>query len=173
MNSDKILLVFLLATFCYSVATAMEKSSTARINEVARLGKQVMPFDLNRTLHIFSKTEHGGVQQVISKDSDNLEQVTLIREHLSKIAADFKLADFTDPEKIHGKDMPGLEALRNAKPKDLSILYREIADGAEITYTSEDVTIIHAIHQWFDAQLNDHARHAVMHRQHHGMNSGE
>ncbi|WP_428353338.1 hypothetical protein [Methyloprofundus sp.] len=43
---------------------AIEKASDARINEVAQLGKQVMPFDLNQTLHVFSKVKDGGVQRI-------------------------------------------------------------------------------------------------------------
>jgi len=168
MNLDKLLLGFLIATFCYSAATAMEKASEARLNKVTQQGKQVMPFDLNQTLHIFTKTEQGGVQQVISKDTENQAQITLIREHLSEISNQFKQADFSGPEKIHGKDMPGLEALRNAQPGSITILYQELADGAQISYTTDDSHLKNAIHQWFDAQLSDHARHAVMHRKHHG-----
>lgn len=163
---DKLVFGLLITTYCITVATALEKASDARIKEVAQLGKQVMPFDLNQTLHIFSKTENGGVQQVIVKDPENITQITLIREHLNKIASDFKQSEFADPEKIHGKDMPGLEALRTAKPGEISIQYHEIPEGAEITYTTRDPNLIIAIHQWFDAQLSDHARHATMHRSH-------
>ena len=91
----------------------------------------------------------------------------LNHEHLIKIASDFKQANFSDPEKIHGKDMPGLEALRNAKTGAITIRYREISDGAEITYSSDDSKLITAIHLWFDVQLRDHDSHATMHRMHH------
>ena len=167
MTLDKLIFSSLITIYFITAATAIEKASDARINEVAELGKHVMPFDLNQTLHVFSKIENGGVQQVITKDPENKPQITLIREHLSKIASDFKQSNFSDPEKIHGKDMPGLEALRTAEADAITILYREIADGAEITYTSDKPELIIAIHQWFDAQLRDHDRHATMHRMHH------
>ena len=167
MTLDKLIFGSLITIYFITAATAIEKASDARINEVAELGKHVMPFDLNQTLHVFSKIENGGVQQVITKDPENKPQITLIREHLSKIASDFKQSNFSDPEKIHGKDMPGLEALRTAEADAITILYREIADGAEITYTSDKPELIIAIHQWFDAQLRDHDRHATMHRMHH------
>jgi len=167
MTINKPIFILLLAIFSTTSATAIEKASDARINEVAQLGKHVMPFDLNQTLHIFTKVKNGGVQQVIAKDPKNDIQIALIREHLNKIASDFKQANFSDPEKIHGKDMPGLEALRNAEAEAITIHYREIPDGAEITYITEDAKLITAIHQWFDAQLRDHDRHATMHRMHH------
>jgi len=167
MHTNKPIFSLLLVIFSLPPANAMEKASDERINEVAQLGKHVMPFDLNQTLHIFTKVDDGGVQQVIAKDPKNDIQIALIREHLSKIANDFKQANFSDPEKIHGKDMPGLEVLRNAKAEAITIRYREISDGAEITYSSDDAKLITAIHQWFDAQLRDHDSHATMHRMHH------
>lgn len=166
-------LAFSLLIVCCIMTTALaiEKASDARINEVAQLGKQVMPFDLNQTLHVFSKVEDGGVQQVIAKNPENALQIKLIREHLSKIASDFKQTNFSDPEKIHGKDMPGLEALRSAESSEITITYREIPEGAEITYITGNPDLITAIHQWFDAQLRDHDRHATMHRSHHQMHN--
>jgi len=165
----KLLQLFISAlfiTYCTSV-TAIEQTSNARQDEVARLGQQVMPFNLEQTLHIFSKTEAGGLQQVIVKQSANDFQITLIRKHLRKISEEFKQGNFADPARIHGQDMPGLTTLQNAKLGAISIQYRELADGAEITYTTDSPALINAIHLWFDAQLNDHARHATMHRSHH------
>ncbi|GAW85314.1 conserved hypothetical protein [Bathymodiolus platifrons methanotrophic gill symbiont] len=167
MTTDKLIFSFLAGMYFMMPATALEKAPDARINEVAQLGKQVMPFDLNQTLHIFSKVENGGVQQVIAKDPKNEQQIKLIREHLDKIASDFKQANFSDPEKIHGKDMPGLEAMRSAEPGKITIKYREIPEGAEITYMTASPNLVTAIHQWFNAQLRDHGRHAAMHRMHH------
>lgn len=167
MSIHKLIFSFLISIYFMTAATAIEKASDARVNEVAQRGKQVMPFDLNQTLHVFSKVENGGVQQVIAKDPANDMQIKLIRKHLSKIASDFKQANFSDPEKIHGEDMPGLEALRSAEPGAITIKYREIPEGAEITYITGNPDLITAIHQWFDAQLRDHDRHATMHRMHH------
>ena len=126
-----------------------------------------MPFDLKQTQHVFDKTETGGVQQVIVKDPSNSKQIDLIRQHLTKISGEFSHGDFSDPEKIHGKDMPGLAALRTAKPGQLHVQYKELPDGAEITYSAEDKSLITAIHQWFDAQLADHGPDAMP-----GMNHG-
>ncbi|MDQ7090422.1 MAG: hypothetical protein Q9M50_07225 [Methylococcales bacterium] len=63
--------------------------------------------------------------------------------------------------------MPGLTTLEGAKKGELSIDYKEIPVGAEILYTSDNLKLVEAIHQWFDAQLSDHARHATMHHDAH------
>jgi len=146
---------------------AVEPASEQRLDEIVQSGSYVMPFDLEQTTHVFSKTDTGGVQQVIVKDPANAEQIKLVRGHLAKIANQFRQGDFSNPAKIHGDNMPGLEVLRHAKPHEIDVVYKELANGAVIHYTSAVPELIKAIHQWFDAQLSDHARHAVSSHPHH------
>mgnify|MGYP003572963415 FL=1 len=150
-------------------AFAAEKASEKRLDEVAERGKHVMPFDLEQTTHVFSKTAKGGVQQVIVKDPTNTEQIKLIREHLKKISHEFQQSDYSNPERIHGKSMPGLNKLRKAEPGQISIVYKDLPDGAQIDYSTDSKTFINAIHKWFDAQLSDHARHAISGHSNHQM----
>jgi len=166
MKQQRLILTILLIIQTPFLAAA-NKASDERLDEVAAKGRMVMPFNLEKTLHVFSKTEQGGVQQLIVKELSDKAQISLIKEHLSKIYAEFKLRNFSDPEKIHGADMPGLKALQNAKADELLLQYRELENGAEITYSAKKPELITAIHQWFDAQLSDHARHSTMHRLHH------
>lgn len=140
-----------------------------RLVEVERRGKQVMPFSLEQTVHVFTKNTQGGVQQVKVKDTANVQQIQLIRAHLTKIAHEFKQGNFADPLAIHGEAMPGVKALQQARPKQLNINYQALTDGAEISYSTQHPRLVLAIHQWFDAQLSDHARHAVAGHAHHTM----
>lgn len=146
-------------------------ASEQRLDEVAERGRQVMPFDLEATLHIFTKTSTGGIQQVRAKAPDNHQQIQLIRSHLQKIANEFRQGDFSNPAKIHGSDMPGLKTLRQAELGQLTIQYQDLADGAELDYVTQNIELQSTLHDWFDAQLSDHARHAQagssMHEQHH------
>jgi hypothetical protein len=162
-----LLIALLLTVPAYSV----EKASEQRLDEVVQRGSHVMPFNLEQTTHVFSKTEKGGVQQVVVKDPANTEQIKLIREHLTKIAHEFQQGDFSNPVKIHGDSMAGLDELRKAKSGQINIVYKELPDGAEIDYSTELPVLINAIHQFFDAQLSDHARHAISghstHQMHH------
>ena len=138
-------------------AQAYKKASKARQEEVERRGAQVMPFNLERTLHIFEKTKSGGVQQVIVKNPSDIGQIKLIRKHLSMISKEFAQRDFSDPASIHGSNMPGLAELEKSRPGQLIIRYKELPDGAQIAYSSTNPKLIDAIHRWFDAQLADHA----------------
>ena len=152
---------FLLASLISIPIYAEEKVDEKRLDEVAERGAHVMPFDLEKTTHIFSKTDTGGIQQVIAQDKSDTEQINLIRSHLSAITKEFKQGHFSNPEKIHGTTMPGLAELKAAKSGQINIVYKELPDGAEITYSTHIEKLKLAIHQWFDAQLSDHARHAV------------
>jgi hypothetical protein len=117
-----------------------------------------MPFDLDATTHIFEKLEDGGLQTVIA-DSEDPEQISRIREHLSEEAERFARGDFHDPAKIHGEDMPGLHVLVMGHDR-LRVHYEDVVRGAEIRYSSDDPAIVQALHEWFDAQLTDHGEHA-------------
>ena len=153
-------LLLLMLLMAGSVA-ASENATDSRLDEVQRRGAQVMPFSLEQTTHIFTKTDKGGIQQVIAKENADADQIGLIRSHLAKISRQFAQGDFSDPEKIHGVEMPGLAAMKGAKPGQITIGYKELSNGAQIDYSTEVPGLIEAIHQWFDAQLSDHARHAV------------
>ena len=136
---------------------AVEKASKARQEEIERRGARVMPFSLERTVHVFTKTKNGGIQQVIAKDESDTRQIALIREHLSMISKQFAQGNFSAPASIHGSDMPGLAGLEKAQPGQIRILYKELPVGAQINYSSASPELVDAIHRWFDAQLADHA----------------
>jgi hypothetical protein len=135
--------------------------------QVAERGTKVMPFDLDRTRHVFTKTATGGEQRVVALAADDTAQTALIRDHLKDIAERFAKGDFSGPAFIHGDNMPGLAELRRAQPGQWTVQYREVENGAEIVYASRLPALVQAIHAWFDAQVSDHGRHAL-HGQHHG-----
>lgn len=123
------------------------------INERAA---QVMPFDLNATTHTFTKNETGGVELVIVNDPADYHNLTLVRSHLLQEAERFRQGDYSDPAAIHGMDMPGLNELRSGAAR-VDVSYEAVANGAQITYSSSDPTLIDALHAWFDRQTTDHA----------------
>lgn len=164
-----LLMSFWLTLFAIFPVHAAEKADEKRLDEIAERGSHVMPFDLEKTTHIFTQTPNGGVQQVIAKNKSDTEQINLIRAHLSEISNEFKHGNFSNPEKIHGTNMPGLAELKAAQPGQIQFEYEELPDGAQITYSTEVEKLKHAIHQWFDAQFSDHACHAVPGHSHHTM----
>lgn len=163
--------VILLLALASTHANALQPADNTRLDEVVERGVKVMPFNLDKTLHVFNKTESGGIQQVIAKDPADSEQIALIRRHLSDLAAHFAAGDFSGPKRIHGNDMPGVEELGSGYKK-IRFDYRDLPNGAEIVYLSQKPALIAAVHRYFDAQLSDHARHAVPggHAMHHPKN---
>lgn len=136
-----------------------------RIANVAQRGAQVMPFDLDRTLHVFERTDDGGLQTVTARAAADHDQIALIRAHLREEAASFSRGDFSDPAAIHGDTMPGLAELR-ASAGQIDVRYSDLPDGAQISYRTDDPALIEALHHWFAAQLSDHGQHAAPGRQH-------
>ena len=145
------LLVVLIAVGCGT-------ATPDRQEQVAETGSEVMPFDLERTTHIFEKLDNGGSQQVVSDDGDD-EQIELIRMHLTDEAERFSQGDFHDPAMIHGEDMAGLHELTMGADQ-LTIIYSDVDDGGQIFYSAEDNDLVTALHAWFDQQVADHGAHA-------------
>lgn len=126
---------------------------------VAEAGAEVMPFALDETTHIFTNTPTGGRQDVVADDPADDATIEQIREHLSEEAARFGSGDFSDPEAIHGPEMPGLSTLK-VRFDDIKVEYSETDTGATIVYTADDPDVVNAIHLWFSAQTSDHGTHA-------------
>ena len=131
-----------------------------RQSTVHNMGQSVMPFNLGQTTHIFEMTETGGIQEVISDDPSDASQVSLIRQHLQHEALRFQAGDFSDPTSLHGSDMPGVTDLAHSAER-IAIDYAELPNGARLTFTSSDFSLITALHRWFGAQLSDHASDAT------------
>jgi hypothetical protein len=136
-----------------------DPSADSRQAEVADRGAEVMPFDLDRTTHVFTGRPDGGTQTVTADDPRDAGQVRLIREHLRTEAAAFAQGDFTDPATIHGDGMPGLATLRAGTDR-ITVRYRDLPAGGQLTYTTDDQALVDALHDWFAAQVTDHGEHA-------------
>ena len=119
----------------------------------------VMPFDISKTIHIFKMTESGGVLRVIAKDPGATDQIALIQRHLRQEAQRFRRGDYSDPAKLHGADMPGLQDLQ-AGAAHINVSYAALDNGAAITFETADLHLLTALHRWFGAQLSEHGADA-------------
>jgi hypothetical protein len=119
-----------------------------------------MPFDLDRTIHVFKTTDTGGIETVIVKDAADSEQIALIQQHLQHEAMQFRAGDFGDPASIHGTGMPGLTELAAGAAK-ITFSYVALPNGAQIAYETTDPHLIDALHRWYAAQLADHGHDAM------------
>lgn len=121
-----------------------------------------MPFDLDKTTHVFERLDDGGLQSVVANDASDADQIALIRAHLQEEAERFRRGDFGDPATIHGDTMPGIDALR-ASAGRIDVRYTETPDGGQIRYSTTDPALVAAIADWFAAQLGDHGSDATDH----------
>jgi hypothetical protein len=148
------LLVIVLLAGC---ASPTHSGRQAMVHE---MGHRVMPFELSKTQHLFEMTDNGGVQQVIVKNPSDKEQIALIQEHLQHLVTEFGAGDFSTPVSLHGADMPGLKELAAGAAR-IKIAYAALPNGGQITFTTDDLHLITAIHRWFGAQLSDHGADAA------------
>ncbi len=148
-----------LAVFRMGYLTALS-GQHSRQAEVETRGAKVMPFDMNRTMHIFKPLPDGGLQTVTANDPKDTKQIALIQGHLGEEAAKFTRGDFSSPATIHGNEMPGLTELRAGVAR-LKIRYKPLTNGASIQYQTDDPVLVTALHNWFKAQVSDHGRHAM------------
>lgn len=138
-----------------SIVSGCSNPGESGARQIDSRAAEVMPFDLALTTHSFTKTDDGGTQTVVANDRRDTEQVGLIQEHLAKEAIAFTNGDYSDPARIHGMDMPGLDELKEGTAR-VTVSFDQLADGAKITYTTVEPALVEAIHLWFDRQSTDH-----------------
>lgn len=112
---------------------------------IEAIGAQVMPFDQDKTTHVFPKTDSGGIESVAAKDPGDQEQIGLIRAHLAEEAQKFRQGNYEDPAKIHGMEMPGLKELEAGYSR-VDVSYADLPDGGRIMYNSSDPDPVVALH---------------------------
>jgi hypothetical protein len=138
------------------VTPALSQTKQKHIHE---MGQTVMPFDPNKTVHIFRMTESGGVQSVVVKYAQDKDQIRLIRQHLQHEAKAFELGDYADPTSLHGATMLGVSELAS-RHQEIAVSYSELPLGAAITFETQDKQLTTAVHRWFGAQLSEHGSDA-------------
>ena len=116
--------IFISLALTAVVPLASHAADAQRQTDVATRGKDVMPFSLKATTHVFTKTAEGGTQRVVAKAALGSFQVKLVRQHLKEIQQQFRQGDFSGPTHIHGQEMSGLAELKAAKPGEIAIDYR-------------------------------------------------
>jgi hypothetical protein len=146
--------------WCVVVASALTFACSSSKSTIEERSEQVMPFDMNQAMHVFTPTKTGGVQAVVVHNA-NEQQISLVRQHLQQQAVAFAKGDFSNPAYVHGNDMPGLNELERDY-SHMTVAYANTTLGAKIVYTSADPKVVAAIHEWFRAQVHDHGSHATM-----------
>ena len=146
------------AAFVVALGSTLAVGQTTQ-EHIHEMGQTVMPFDLNKTTHIFKMTDSGGVQSVVVKDAKDKDQVTLVRQHLRHEAEAFERGDYADPTSLHGATMPGVSELK-VHHAEITVSYAELPLGAALVFETQNRHLVTAIHRWFGAQLSEHGADA-------------
>ena len=95
---------------------------------------------------VFQKTTDGGIQQVTANDPKDQTRVATIRKDLEAEAARFGTGDYSGTLAV--------KYLAKLKPGEISIIYRNVGNGAAVDYKGNDAAGVSAVHDWIDAQID-------------------
>jgi hypothetical protein len=132
-------------------ATATPDSSFAALQ--AR-GKMAMGVDQYASAHRFDVLPDGGRIALEMKDGDSLA-VAQIRAHMKLIEHAFQAADFSTPEFVHARSMPGTDIMSRNKAL-IHYTYADLPHGGEVRITTTDSESRAAIREFLTAQRSDH-----------------
>jgi hypothetical protein len=132
-------------------SSARPDSSFAALQE---RGKMAMGVDQYASAHSFDVLPDGGRIALEMKDGDSLA-VAQIRAHMKLIEHAFQAGDFSTPEFVHSRAMPGTEIM-SRKRALIRYKYADLARGAEVRIVTTDPESLSAIRQFLVAQRGDH-----------------
>ena len=134
-----------------SMDSASHDSAYAAMQE---RGRVVMGVDQYSSTHHFDDLPNGG-RITLVRNVDDSAGAARIRQHLRSIATAFKAGDFTSPQSVHFKDVPGTRVMAEKRTViDYSV--RPLARCAELTMHTADPDAIRAIHEFLAFQRTEH-----------------
>jgi hypothetical protein len=117
-------------------------------------GKMAMGVDQYKSAHQFDVLPNGGRIALEMRDYDSLA-VAQIRAHLRLIQHAFQAGDFSTPEFVHMRAMPGTDVM-SRKKNLIDYTYGDLPRGGEVRITTTDPESLTAIRMFLGAQRGDH-----------------
>jgi hypothetical protein len=117
-------------------------------------GKMAMGVDQYASAHRFDVLPDGGRIALEMKDGDSLA-VAQIRAHMKLIEHAFQAGDFSTPEFVHARPMPGTDIMSRNKAL-IRYTYADLPRGGEVRITTTDPESLAAIREFLTAQRGDH-----------------
>jgi hypothetical protein len=147
------------AIACVTSRAFAQDSSFAAMQQ---RGKMAMGVDQYASVHHFDDLADGGRIQLQSDTKDS-GATHAIRAHLHGISKAFASGDFSTPEFVHMKKVPGTGVMA-AKRSVITYTFHELPGGGELRMTTSDSAARNAIHEFLAFQRNEH--HAGGHDMH-------
>jgi len=113
-----------------------------------------MGVDQYTSTHRFDALPDGGRIE-LQRDTEDSAGVATIRAHMRAIAKAFKSGDFTTPEFVHMRMVPGADVMA-ARRALITYEPRDLPRGAELRIRTTDPQAIAAIHRFMAFQRSDH-----------------
>ena len=120
-----------------------------------RRGDEVMGFSHDRTIHHFLVEPEGGTIRVEVKDPGDAESLRQIRTHLAEVVRQFAAGDFSMPQAIHDRVLPGVPEMIQRK-EAITWRFEEVENGGRVVIRTSDPAAVAAIHAFLEAQIGDH-----------------
>jgi hypothetical protein len=118
-------------------------------------GKMAMGVDQYASAHRFDVLPDGGRIALEMKDGDSLA-VAQIRAHMKLIEHAFQAGDFSTPEFVHARAMPGTDIMSRNKAL-IRYRYADLPRGGEVRIATTDPESLAAIREFLTAQRGDHS----------------
>ena len=128
-----------------------QDSSFAALQE---RGKMAMGVDQYASAHQFDVLPNGGRIALEMKGADSLA-VAQIRAHMKLIQHAFQAGDFSTPEFVHMREMPGTQVMSRKKAL-IRYTYADLPRGGEVRIATADSESLAAIREFLLAQRGDH-----------------
>ena len=135
-------------------STRPSRGSDTAFSAMQERGKMAMGVDQYTSAHAFDDLADGGRIALVRNASDTLG-VRQIRAHLRLIQHAFQAGDFSTPEFVHMRAMPGTDEM-TAKRDAITYTYRDLPNGGELLVASKDPAAVTAIHAFMAVQRGDH-----------------
>ncbi|HEY4130919.1 MAG TPA: hypothetical protein VGM50_09900 [Gemmatimonadaceae bacterium] len=141
----------------FTLITSVAAAQDTTLAGVQRRGKAAMGVDQKTSTHKFDLYPNGGRIE-LQRDTDDPQGIATIRAHIRDIAKAFKSGDFSTPEFVHMREVPGTKVM-TAKANAITYEVRNLPRGAELHIRTDDPVAVEAVHQFMTFQRQDH--HAI------------
>jgi hypothetical protein len=124
-------------------------------------GEVSMGVDQYASTHLFDELPDGGRIE-FQYDSDDPQEVEVIRGHLREIEVAFRNGDFSTPAFVHAQEVPGTDVMSERR-EHIEYRYEDLPRGGELRLTTSDPEALLAIHEFMAFQRGDHRAGGVDH----------
>jgi len=144
-------------TFAFVLAVTSAPALLAQDTSFAamqRRGKEAMHVDQYTSTHKFDTMPDGGRIE-LQRNGDDSAGIAAIRKHMRAMETAFERGDFSSPDFVHGRVVPGTKVMA-AKHTLITYQMHELPRGAELHIHTSDPQALAAIHEFMAFQRSGH-----------------